>query len=97
MINGEVTAVQQPLALPFPGLDTAVDTGVIIPFHDTLPTPAGAPARRIHIPAQLQDGRNRQRFGDAEEVATVALFLSTDDASYLTGTMIPVDGGWTAT
>jgi NAD(P)-dependent dehydrogenase (short-subunit alcohol dehydrogenase family) len=37
------------------------------------------------------------RFGDAEEVATVALFLSTDDASYLTGTMIPVDGGWTAT
>jgi NAD(P)-dependent dehydrogenase (short-subunit alcohol dehydrogenase family) len=38
-----------------------------------------------------------QRFGDAEEVATVALFLSTDDSSYITGTTIPVDGGWTAT
>lgn len=36
------------------------------------------------------------RFGTAEEVASVALFLASPAASYLTGAMIPVDGGWTA-
>lgn len=33
------------------------------------------------------------RFGAAEEIAAVALFLSSPLASYVTGTVIPVDGG----
>jgi NAD(P)-dependent dehydrogenase (short-subunit alcohol dehydrogenase family) len=36
------------------------------------------------------------RVGTAHEVATAALFLASDDASYVTGAVIPVDGGWTA-
>ncbi|MGW3566100.1 SDR family NAD(P)-dependent oxidoreductase [Streptomyces sp. NPDC000941] len=36
------------------------------------------------------------RPGEAEEVAQLALFLASDRASYITGTNIPVDGGWTA-
>ena len=36
------------------------------------------------------------RVGTAREVATAALFLASDDASYITGAVLPVDGGWTA-
>lgn len=37
-----------------------------------------------------------KRMGKAEEVASVALFLSSSAASYVTGATIMVDGGWTA-
>jgi 2-deoxy-D-gluconate 3-dehydrogenase len=34
------------------------------------------------------------RMGDADDIARVALFLSSDMASYITGTVIIVDGGY---
>lgn len=34
------------------------------------------------------------RFGKGNEVATVALFLASDDASFITGAEVPVDGGF---
>ena len=37
-----------------------------------------------------------KRLGRAEEVASVALFLASDAASYITGATIMVDGGWLA-
>lgn len=34
------------------------------------------------------------RFGESQEIATVALFLAADDSSYITGIELPVDGGF---
>lgn len=36
------------------------------------------------------------RLGEGSEIANVALFLASDDASFVNGTVIAVDGGWTA-
>ncbi|GHP13966.1 3-ketoacyl-ACP reductase [Lentilactobacillus fungorum] len=34
--------------------------------------------------------------GTAEEIANTALFLVSDEARYVNGAIVPVDGGWTA-
>lgn len=46
-------------------------------------------ARRAEIAAGIPMGR----FGDASEMAAAVAFLATDEASYITGVVLPVDGG----
>lgn len=45
---------------------------------------------------QIADVHLLKRFGAAEEVVYLALFLASDEASFMTGAMIPVDGGHSA-
>jgi 3-hydroxybutyrate dehydrogenase len=37
-----------------------------------------------------------KKFVTVEEVAALALFLTSDGAASITGAIIPIDGGWTA-
>ena len=52
----------------------------------------GAPEREARARAAVPVGR----FGRREEVARAILFLASDEASYITGTTLVVDGGLTA-
>jgi 3-oxoacyl-[acyl-carrier protein] reductase len=38
-----------------------------------------------------------RRFAQAEEIASIAVFLASDDASYITGATIVANGGWCST
>lgn len=62
-----------------------IDTPMNAPY---LSDPERLPAMKASIPLG--------RVATPEEIAAVAVFLSTDAASYLSGAIIPIDGGWTA-
>jgi len=44
----------------------------------------------------VSGGANMPRMGEADEIAKAALFLASADSSFVNGTVVTVDGGWTA-
>ena len=46
--------------------------------------------------ARLGDATPMKRIGVSDEIARVALFLASDESSYINGAILPVDGGWSA-
>lgn len=49
-----------------------------------------------HAPPGILEKAALNRGGQAHEVAEVAAFLASDRASFVSGAIIPVDGGWSA-
>jgi NAD(P)-dependent dehydrogenase (short-subunit alcohol dehydrogenase family) len=66
-----------------------IDTPMLRRFADAMPDPAAAWA--TYSAAQPVG-----RLGTAEECADAALWLVSDEASFVTGVALPVDGGFTA-
>ena len=69
-----------------PGL---IETGMTKPIFDM--------ARARGSEARIGQLSSLGRYGVPEEIAAMALFLASDDASYVTGQAIAVDGGLTST
>jgi 2-hydroxycyclohexanecarboxyl-CoA dehydrogenase len=73
----------------------AVGPGPIFtPFHARRIAAAGETVEQYN--ARAAQGTMMKRPGRAEEVAAAILFLASDDASYVTGALLFVDGGMTA-
>lgn len=66
-----------------------IDTPMLRQFADAMPDPRAAWA-------EYSAAQPIGRLGTAEECAQAALWLASDDASFLTGVALPVDGGFTA-
>ena len=63
-----------------------IRTAMTANLHDTTNIEQDAFMQRIPL----------ERFGDATEIAQAVVFLASDWASYITGAVLPVDGGWSA-
>jgi len=70
----------------------AIDTPLTQEFFDAAPTPDEA--RRLR--AYYEGGSPFNRLGTAREVANCVLFLASEEASFVTGAALMVDGGMTA-
>ena len=64
------------------------------------PGPIDTEMGHAAVPSDVLDARMSRvpigRFGTPDEIANAILFLASDDASFITGTTLMVDGGWTA-
>ncbi|MDX6573699.1 MAG: hypothetical protein QOC86_2855 [Gaiellales bacterium] len=68
----------------------SITANVIAPgFIETDMTAGLTEARRAEVLA----GVPVKRYGSADEVAAAVLFLASDEAAYITGAVLPVDGG----
>jgi meso-butanediol dehydrogenase/(S,S)-butanediol dehydrogenase/diacetyl reductase len=91
--KGAVNALVQSMALDL-GRDGVRVNAIAPAFTETRQT-----QERLDDPsfwAALRDRLALERAADPEDVARAALFLASPDAAYITGVVLPVDGGTTA-
>ena len=75
---------------------SSVRVNAIAPAYIDTPMVAQLKADKKIDVARLEGRTPLARFGKVHEVTAVARFLLSDAASYVTGIVLPVDGGWSA-
>ncbi len=93
--KGAVHALARALAAELIGRGIRVNTITIGPTATHLLTRSGTSPEILKAQDVARVGRSPvKRLGRPEEVAKVALFLASDDASFVVGSEIAADGGW---
>jgi NAD(P)-dependent dehydrogenase (short-subunit alcohol dehydrogenase family) len=91
--KGAITALTRGLAVEYAPYNIRVNA--ICPgFVETALTERAL--KNPGIAKALLESTPLRRFGEAGEIAKAALFLASDDASYVTGAELAVDGGMSA-
>ena len=68
----------------------------INPGYIETPMDVGDQTSGGYTPADIRRRTPQGRYGTPDEVARCALFLASEDATYITGSVVNVDGGWLA-
>ncbi len=88
--KGGVVSLTRTLALEYGKWNVRVNA--LAPGYIETPMTAAIPDRIRHL---ALEGTPLGRAGRPEEVAAATLFLASDDASYITGIVLAIDGGRT--
>jgi NAD(P)-dependent dehydrogenase (short-subunit alcohol dehydrogenase family) len=91
--KGAITALTRGLAVEYAPSNIRVNA--LCPGFVETPLTARA-LKNPGIQKALIDSTPLRRFGSPEEIAKAALFLASDEASYVTGAELAVDGGMSA-
>jgi NAD(P)-dependent dehydrogenase (short-subunit alcohol dehydrogenase family) len=93
--KGAVHALGRALAAELIGRGIRVNTITIGPTATRLLTRSGSSAEILQAQDEARVSRSPvKRLGQPEEVAKVALFLASNDSSFVVGSEIAADGGW---
>ena len=91
--KGAVLQMTRDLAVS--GAPDRIRVNALCPGFISTPLTIGL-RENAQVNAQLLSMHPLGRLGEADEVARCALFLASDDASFVTGTSLAVDGGYLA-
>ena len=96
--KGAVVAMTRQLSVDYP---TQIRVNCICPGTVDTPFVEGYLEKyhrneKDRVRAELNQRQPIGRLGKPEEIANLALYLSTEAAEFITGSVIAIDGGWTA-